>query len=153
MRKVFIFFLIPLAIFLISGCDKAKTELLGKGASKKGQKVSKVESVELAEAILWPEPYQFKFTRDPFKPLVGEKSLSGQQDLEAVSLPYTDIRVFGILKMDGGGSIVLLELPSGVGLIREGDRVGKYTVKQITADSVILEGEGKSRILEIGGEE
>lgn len=152
MRKFFIFFLIPLAIFFVSGCNKAKTRLFGKGVLKEGQKVSKVESVELAEAILWPEPYQFKFTRDPFKPLVGEKSLFGQGGLEVTSLPYMDIRVFGILKMDGG-SIVLLELPSGVSLIREGDKVGKYTVKQITADSVILEGEGKSRILEIGGEE
>ncbi len=152
MRRFFIFFLIPLAIFLISGCNKAKTKLLGKGVSKGKQKVPKVESVELAEAILWPESYQFKFTRDPFKPLVGGKSLSGQEGVEAISLPDMDIRVFGILKMDGG-SIVLLELPSGVSLIREGDKVGKYTVKQITADSVVLEGEDKSRILEIGGEE
>ena len=152
-----IFFIISLALVLLviilgSGCEGKKRDLSRK-TLKREQKAQKVDSVRLAEAILWPRPYRFSISRDPFKPLIDESALATQEDIELFGLPEViKINIFGILKMEGD-SIALLELPSGVSLVREGDKVDRYTVKSITPNKVVLEAEGESKILELGGEE
>ena len=142
---------ILIVLVLGSGCEKKK-EGLSVEASKRKPRNPQVESVKLAEAILWPKPYRFSVSGDPFKPLIYEPSLEQADIDELLSHPDIKINIFGILKM-GDESIALLELPSGVSLVREEDKVGKYTVKSITPNKVILESDGESKILELGGEE
>ena len=152
MKGFSIFSFALLIVFLISGCESKKSELSEKRLEREREAIV-VDSVKLAEAILWPKPYRFSIASDPFKPLIDESSLSTQEDAELVSHPeHIKINIFGILKMEGD-SIALLELSSGMSLVREGDKVDKYTVKSITPDRVILESEGQSRTLELGGEE
>ena len=151
MRRLFVFSLLLLLIFLGFGCRKAEKGL-SKKTSESKQGIVEVDDIKLAEAILWTKPYQFSLSRDPFKPLTGESSLLMEEEMEFLNQADTDIYIFGILKKEEG-SIALLELPSGVGLVREGDKIGKYTVERIDSDRVILESEGERKILEIGGEE
>ncbi len=147
MRRLCIFFLVFLSIFVGLGCKKIKglKEALIKPEEEK-QTVKPVESTDLAQAIIWPKPYQFDVSRDPFKPLLG---IPVENIEELVN--ETNIKVVGILSKEGK-PLVLLETPEGVSIFREGDKIGKYTVKKIELKKVTLEKENKNFILEIGEE-
>ncbi len=141
---------LALLVFLSCGCKGIKKEMAAIGLAKKPEpKAPQVASIELAEAILRPKPFSWTISRDPFKPLVGKASLLGTEDIELLS--EKDIEVIGILKGEDK-SVVLLELPVGMGVFREGDRIDKYILKKIDSQKVILETNGKELILELGGE-
>lgn len=149
MKRRYLLILAVLVLFSC-GCKRIKKEMVSLGLAKKPEpKVQQVESVELAEAILRPKPFQWTISRDPFKPLVGKASLLGNEDIELLS--ENDIEVVGILKGEDK-SVVLLELPVGMGVFREGDKIDKYILKKIDSQRIILEAGGKDLILELGGE-
>lgn len=148
--KRFYLFLLILAIFLGFGCKKIKTlekTLLSPGQERPA--VKPVESIDLAQAILWPRAYNFSLTRDPFQPLTEKLSLVSPDKAEAQQ--ESDIKVIGTL-IKKEGSIALLELPAGMCIFREGDRIGRYRLKKIEPKRLILEQEkeNKSLILELG---
>ena len=154
MRKIFIFSL-GLLLLLSYGC-KRSTEEASRERVRTKQEELRVESIELAEAILGPKSFQASLPRDPFNPTFGQSffPIQQDQDLEFIQKSEGDINLLGILKMEDG-SITLLEFPPGEMILgREGDSVGEYTIKRIDLDKVILEGKTGSKILDLkGGEE
>ena len=152
MRRIFIFCLGLLLLFGY-GCKKSSEEVSPERLRFKQEDLM-VESIELAEAILGPKSFQASLPRDPFNPTFGQSYFPIHQDIEFIEESGGDIRLLGVLKMEGG-SITLLEFPPGeIILRREGDKVGDYTIKRINLDKVILESETESRILDLkGGEE
>ena len=151
MRKILIFSLVLLLLFGY-GCKKSAEELSRERLRTK-QEDLRVESIELAEAILGPKSFQASLPRDPFQPILGQSYFPVQHDIEFIEESTGDIKLLGILKMEGG-SITLLEFPPGEMILgREGDNVGEYTIKRIDLDKVILESETESRILDLKGGE
>ena len=150
MRKIFIFCLGLLVLLFGYGCKKSQKEVSQDRFGAKQENL-RVESIELAEAILETKSYQSSFPRDPFKPLVGQPYFPGEVDMEFISESSGDIELLGILKMETG-SITLLEFPPGEMILRrQGDKVGEYTITRINLDKVILESETESKILELKG--
>lgn len=150
MKRFFIFFLISAIILSVSGCKGVKKlkEALLPSPDKK-QIIKPVESVELAQAIIWPKPYHFTFKHDPFRPLAGKESLISDEKIGLGDI--TAVRISGIVAKQAR-PIALLELPEGTNIFYEGDKLGKYTVKKIEPRRVILEAEGKAFMLEMGEE-
>lgn len=150
MKRFFIFFLIGAILFLDTGCKRVKKlkETLLPFAEKK-QTIQPVESLELAQIIVWPKPYHFTLKRDPFRPLVGVLSSVPLEKIELGDL--NTVKVSGIV-IGKGRPVVLLELPEGTNIFHEADKLGKYTIKKIEPKRVVLEAEGKSFILEMGEE-
>lgn len=153
MRKFFIVFLALSILFFGSGCKRIKKikEVLLPTSEKK-LAIKPVESIELAQAIVWPKPYHFSLTRDPFRPLIGVPSAVPPEKIELVDI--TNVRISGIV-VGKGRPVVLLELPElpeGTNIFHEQDKMGKYTIKKIEPKRVILEAENKSFILKIGEE-
>lgn len=147
MRRDFALFLILIIIFTAAGCEKPKQNL--SKSSLERADVKRVSSVNLAEAILLPKQYQFKFTRDPFLPLAGELPLACTDKSKGPVSVEPEIKVVGILVMEGR-SRALLQLPSSeVGVFKQGDKIDGYTVKKIESKRVILEKADKTFILEI----
>lgn len=150
MRKFFILFLTLFILFLGSGCKRIKKikEVFLPTPEKK-LVIKPVESIELAQAIVWPKPHHFTLKRDPFRPLVGVLSSVPLEKIELGDL--NTVKVSGIV-IGKGRPVVLLELPEGTNIFHEADKLGKYTIKKIEPKRVVLEGEGKSFILEMGEE-
>jgi hypothetical protein len=149
-KRFFIFFLISAIILSVSGCKsvkKLKEALLP--SSDKKQIIKPVESVELAQAIIWPKPYHFTFKRDPFRPLTGKESLISDEKIGLGDI--TAVRISGIVAKQGK-PVALLELPEGTNIFYEGDKLGKYTVKKIEPRRIILEAEDGTFMLEMGEE-
>ncbi len=138
MRKIIAGLLI--FVFLISGCKKVKKNIPSQAKKKPPQKV---ESVELAKAILWPQPYQFK-ADDPFKPLIGKSHFLGEG---AVNVKV-DLKLLGVLNLDKSW-FALIKTPSKVNIFTEGDKISGYTIARILPDKVILKKEGEELILKI----
>lgn len=150
MKRFLVFALIVFIIFLNAGCKKIRKmqQDLIKAPEEKPL-VLPVENVELAEAIVWPKPYHFSLPRDPFKPLVGKLSLGSSEDIELTS--EAQIKVVGILIKEGK-HLALLEVPMGGGIFKEGDKLGKFTIKKIEPKRVLIEKDNKISIIEIGEE-
>lgn len=150
MRKFFILFLALFILFLGSGCKRIKKikEVFLLTPEKK-LVIKPVESIELAQIIVWPKPYHFTLKRDPFRPLVGALSSVPLEKIELGDL--NTVKVSGIV-IGKGKPVVLLELPEGTNIFHEADKLGKYTIKKIEPKRVVLEAEGKSFILEMGEE-
>jgi type II secretory pathway component PulC len=155
MKRVLVISIMCALVFMTSGCKIAQKCLLKikpvSAQEKPGSAIKKVESVDLAESILKPRPYQFTLPRDPFKPLFGKLSLLSPQEERDQEKP-PQFKVMGILIKEGA-PLALLEVPSeGTLLLREGGKIGKYTVKKIEPKQVIFEKGDKSFILQIGEE-
>jgi len=150
MKRIFLIYLMISLVFLFSGCKKVKKTLVGRLLPPKSE-MEQVKSIELAEAILWPKPYQFSLPADPFRPLIRQSSLSGQLEMES-KLLEAEIEVLGLLLMEDD-AIALLGGPTGIALVHKGDKIGRYTVKSIFLDRVVLEDEEKSIILKLKKEE
>jgi len=151
MRKIFIF---SLGLLLLLGGCKKSVEEASRERLRAKQEDLRVESIELAEAILGPKSFQASLPRDPFNPTFGGQPYSPiQPDIGFIEESEGDIKLLGILKMEGG-SITLLEFPPGEMILgREGDKVGEYTIKRINLDKIILESKTESKILELRGGE
>lgn len=147
-NSLFILQLVFLTIFLNSGCKQIKKALLITPQEEKPT-VKPVENLELAQAIVWPKPYQFSLPRDPFRPLLGKLTLPFEENLEINA--ESQIKVVGIL-VKKEKALTLLEVLGVTGIFREGDKIGEYTLKKIEPKKVILEKENKISVLEIGVE-
>ena len=154
MRKVFIIFLI---IFLCNGCKEFKI-LFGKKmklkifTKKKEQKIEYIKDLKLAESILWPQPFEFSLERDPFYPLIGgEEFLSS--DLEELPEARLDLKIIGIFI--GKQKVALLgsEESEETMVVKEGDKIGEFVVKNIDSNKVTLEKDGKEIVLNMEKEE
>jgi hypothetical protein len=150
MRKFFIVFLALSILFFGPGCKRIKKikEVLLPTPERK-LAIKPVESIELAQAIVWPKPHHFSLTRDPFRPLIGAPPAVIPGEIELIDI--SNIRISGIA-VGKGRPVVLLELPEGTNIFHEQDKLDKYTIKKIEPKRVILEAENKSFILEIGEE-
>lgn len=134
MRRYFTFLIVFFCIFMGLGCQNIKKRVEQKMSPKKDT-IEKVESVELAQAILWPKPYEFTVVRDPFKPL-REKVLPSKE-VTGIDANF-DLKLLGIVNIEGT-VIVLIESPVKVSIFRKGDKIGDYTIQKTDTNSVILE--------------
>lgn len=140
--------LIIVAILGLGCSSKQMTALKDKLVQPQEEKpvtIKPLEDVELAQTILMPRPYELSLSRDPFKPLVG-KQAAGQE-----AATEQDISLIGILSRQQQ-SVALLEVAGETNLFRVSDKVGKYTIKAIEAQRVLLEKDGHTHILELGDE-
>lgn len=144
MRRSYVFLLI-IIIFLFSGCKKVRNVLIG--PEPKSERIRPIEDVDLAKAIIWPKPYQFVPTQDPFKPLLGNLSFISTENLQ--ELAEKDIKILGIL-FNEKEPLVLLEKPDETEVFRKGDMLAQYKIIKIEPNKVILEKENKNYVLEIG---
>lgn len=142
---------LPLVFFLLinCGCKQIKKVILIEQPKEEKATIKPVESLELAEAIVRPKPYEFKLPRDPFRPLVGKWSLISEEDLEITS--ESQIKIIGILNKEKI-PLALLEVLGTTSIFREGDKIGEYTLKKIESKKIILEKKNKISVLEIGEE-
>lgn len=150
MKRYISLIIIGLFLFtLTSGCKELRGKIVKKNVIPQGVKSSRwsqrIEDITLAEAIMWPKPYMFKFTRDPFKPLVAES-----QYMREVN-PETDLRLKGT-GSTGNSFYAVIETPLKTKIYKIGDMVGDYKVTNIEPKKVILKKEDKDVILQIKGE-
>lgn len=89
------------------------------------------------EILLSPEPYVYQSIarRDPFVSLVGEEYLIEHAD-EAVSL--ADFTVRGILWGERDRFALIEGLDGSSRILREGDRLGIYSISRIEPDAVLV---------------
>ena len=95
--------------------------------------------------IIEPPPFRYDSggRRDPFVPLVREGRLVAAPPGARVetSTPV----LYGILWDPGGRSIALINDTEAM----VGDTIGRYQVKEIRQDAVVLDNEGKPLVLQI----
>lgn len=89
------------------------------------------------EILLSPEPYVYQSIarRDPFVSLVGEDYLMEHAE-EAVSL--ADFTVRGILWGERDRFALIEGLDGSSRILREGDRLGIYSISRIEPDAVLV---------------
>lgn len=102
-----------------------------------GAPVDSVDAGLLDEVLLTPEPYYYQNVgrRDPFQSLVGDSddALDPQEEL----LPR-DVVITGILWGEKD-RFAMVETRLGTNhILREGDRLGRITVRQIHQDAVTV---------------
>lgn len=148
MKKILVLILLASVVFLNSGCKQIKKPFVQ--PREKEPTVKPVESIELAEVLLKPRPQRITLSADPFMPLVGDLSLVGTEEIELTS--DAQLKVVGILSRHEE-PLALLEIPTGMAVLRQGDKIGKYQVKKIEPQKVILEKEGQISVLKIREEE
>jgi len=150
MRYCLILFII-LGLLGINGCGRIDKGFIHKFSSEKKQEsLEGVENVELAKAILRPQPYRFTIDRDPFRPLVGNRRYQGEEKIEVDA--KTDIKVIGVVTL-GEVKVAFLESPFKVGTFRVGDKISNYEIQEITPQRIVLTEGGKQVILKVGGED
>lgn len=114
--------------------------------------VSAAGLAPLSQAKELESPQSFRYDpagkRDPFVPLIVNNRLASQSAGSFVSELGRPV-LHGILWDPAGNSIALIDNFEA----RIGDQVQGYTIKDIKKDSVILEAEGKSVVLNIAFEE
>ncbi len=107
----------------------------------------RVQSLDLAQALVWPKPYTLKLNRDPFMPLLGKfKSISG--DPAADEKPEIYLR--GVVNV-GDKGFALIESPLRTKTYKEGDLVEGYSVYKIESKSVVLKKGDKQIEIKIKG--
>ncbi len=132
------------------GPQAGKTSGREKGAADGQPARPPVNSVELAEVIMRPAPYIFKFQRDPFKPIAGKGIMA--VDEKAGVNPRVDLRLKAIVIREGA-AFALIESPSATRVYRVKDSVpGGFIVGSIEDKKVILKQADTEIELKIGGE-
>ncbi len=139
-------FILVFIIFFMISCAEVKRKIVQKSTSKEEKETLEIKNVELAKAILWPQPVEFKIKRDPFEPLLWK----GVQKEIKIN-PKFDLRLIGTLSL-GEEVFALVEMPNKIGVFKKGESIGEYKVKDIKIKKVILEKNGETVILKIGGE-
>ena len=144
-------FLMLAIIFILSGCRQEKMDDRGVRKESQKQDIEQAKSIDLVNMIHRPESYLFSLERDPFRPFFDKAYLPaiGMGLFEPRDL---EINVHGIM-LKGGDAIALLKTPAGVFFVREGGRVGGYTVINIGLETVTIEDEDKTKVLKLGGED
>lgn len=108
----------------------------------------RVEDVELAQALVWPQPHVFNLINDPFKPLIGKGKF-----VSAMMQDGTQIEIYlrGIMSA-AGKSFALIESPTKTKTYKEGDTVEGYTIKKIEPKQVIFKKGDKEIVAKIKGD-
>lgn len=108
----------------------------------------RVEDVQLAQALVWPQPHVFNLTNDPFKPLIGKGKFVSAMMQDGMQ---TEIYLRGIM-VSSGKSFALIESPTKTKTYKEGDTVEGYTIKKIEPKQVIFKKGDKEIVAKIKGD-
>ncbi len=149
MSRIFRLFVMGMFLVIV-GCSPHKKRKGGGLSEETTRKSTTVKSVELAEAILWPKPYRFPVTRDPFKPLLWKSSLSSGKI--GVVEPEVALRLIGVVVL-GDEAVALIGVGDKTSTVHEGDNLGGYKVERITPGEVVLDRGKKKLVLKMKGEE
>lgn len=146
------FFVVMLSLYLVCfatvGCKKVKKKMLKQPFSEEQKQNEKVESVNLAKAILLPKPYKFKVQKDPFKPLLGKTYVSEDDEDTETSL---SLQLIGVVTL-GDYSAALLRSPAKSGVFQVGETIDSYRIEKITSSEVVLTKGKEKVVLKMGGE-
>ena len=147
-KRALIIFLCVTTAITCMGCspEKAKKDL-NKFFSDKQESKEPVD-INLTEAGLLPSPREFNLPRDPFRPIVFEPSTPSVAN--PADIKEDEIRLAGVIVMEGRSRAVLDVPVLGARVFKEGDTIGKYKIKKISAKKVFLEKDGSSLELKIG---
>jgi hypothetical protein len=151
-RFVSLILLLAFVAFPCLGCNKIEgLRKVMLHPRKEQSPIKPVESMDLAEAILWPQPYSLELQRDPFQPLSG--TAAPLTPYKAKIDGESKIKVIGIA-MKKNNPVALIRLPEGTFIFRQGNKVDQYILKKIEPKRLILEDEktNQSLILKIGDE-
>ena len=144
-------FLLVLIVATFSSCDWLM-DVYGirkrrpKSSSEESkQLVEEIKTTDLAKIIIKPSPKVLKVQRDPFKPLISRKrkNLSGTQDDQADEDVLEDVKFLGVVKI-GDSFSALLRTNEAKGAFNIGEKVGAYTISEITQEEVTFTKEDKT---------
>ncbi|MCM8756795.1 MAG: hypothetical protein NC817_02015 [Candidatus Omnitrophica bacterium] len=142
--KVFVLLFLLFFIITDTGCKKVnKTTRVTKRTDKR-RIVYLSETDELVKSIMRLQPYDFKFSRDPFKPLLGGS-------LSRLNVNIGDeIKIIGVVRLEGI-PYVFMETPFKKGVFKKGDVIGEYTIDDIEINRIILKKGDEKLVVKLGG--
>ena len=110
--------------------------------------IPKIKDVDLAEALMRPQPYTFNLVRDPFLPIVS----GGGSGEDARSINSSeDLKLKGTV-MVGKDYCALIQSPIKTAVFKTGETIADYTIERIESKRVVLRKQDKVFILKIEGE-
>ena len=137
-----------------SGCgnvnkiiSKSK-DAIGSVLPETEKKSTYLQNLDLAEAILWPEPAEISLDKDPFYPVVGKFAVSKGSDLSTA----IDFALTGVF-ISEKESLAIISNLNDVFIVREGEFIFDFLVKEIGNDKVILERGAETIALKIEEED
>ncbi|MCM8773602.1 MAG: hypothetical protein NC820_02550 [Candidatus Omnitrophica bacterium] len=143
--RIFVLLFLLFFIIIDAGCKKVNKIAKVTKRREKRMIVYPSETDELVRSIMRLQPYDFKFTRDPFKPLIGGGS-SSRLDVNI----RDEVKIVGVVRLEGI-PYVFMETPLKKGVFKKGDVVGEYTIDDIEVNRIILKKENEKLVIRLGG--
>lgn len=132
----------------ISGCWKPELEVEPSEAE-----LLRYEAVDFGKLLAKAEPAPISTERDPFRSSLQNLKLSGSKEEGQANIFVTEsLKLTGVIR-GPQKSIALIQYGPDMKThaVKENDTIGRFYVKEVTDDGVILTTDGTSAVLKLGG--